>query len=377
MGIGGIFGGANVLDWILGLASIGGSYGDWLEGKETREYWQGETKDAKERIWGNGTEGFGLRDRLFNGTDSYQGMLGIVNDMLPQYQNYASGVKQGAKNLQSSVGSGYDQLGGNVSSLISGSNRGVDTGYRDLTGALGGRMSGLQSGMDKSYADRTATGMGMLEGMGQQAKADIRNDYSNQSQSMKSDMASRGLGGTAVGAVMDRGIQKDQQNALGRVDESLRQQKLNTYSDLTADELASRSNLGLAGIELQRGLGSDRLLAKERGGMAQAEAAGRIGMAGLDSMSNLGQWGLGVGSAADEYALNQELNTKMLPHQMDQYLVELMNNTTMGMGLPPENPSFLTRASTSLMPMWMTKNQPKPESDSSGGIGFPGFNLNW
>lgn len=89
----------------------------------------------------------------------------------------------------------------------------------------------------KGYQGRYGSVMGMFEGMGDQARRDIRRDYTNLMGAGQQDLVSRGLTGTTILPTMRMGYEREMQGALGRHEEQLRRERLGYEAGLSADTL--------------------------------------------------------------------------------------------------------------------------------------------
>ena len=105
--------------------------------------------------------------------------------------------------------------------------------FEEAKAANEARYQGILQG----YRDRYDRGIGILEGMGDQSRRDIDASYAGQASRMGQDMVGRGLSGTTVAQSMQMGVERERQGAVGRLDESLRQQHLQTDAQLSGDKL--------------------------------------------------------------------------------------------------------------------------------------------
>ena len=115
------------------------------------------------------------------------------------------------------------------------------------------------------YEQRLAESMRMLEGLGKQQKKDLRQRYQAREGAGMQDMVSRGLTGTTILPTMRMGYQREHESELGRLDESLRQQRLGVYGSLTGEMAAAsgenywqRQQQQQTDFWKQRGLGLDQ-----------------------------------------------------------------------------------------------------------------------
>jgi len=73
--------------------------------------------------------------------------------------------------------------------------------------------------------------MAMFEGMGQQERADIQQQYRNLQSQVQGDVASRGLAGSTVLPSLKRGVATAERADLGRLDERLRRERIGAETD--------------------------------------------------------------------------------------------------------------------------------------------------
>jgi hypothetical protein len=366
----GLPGGIKWLDVGQAGSGILGGILDYFQNMEDRNYIKEQTEISN--------------DMLVDASADIQKMLGAT---LPgtknAYATLAANMANGGNSLVNRIGGNWNDLNASLMGQYA-------TGKGDILGNQNQRMSQLGSDLGSmtseyrkagsdivsGYEGRTKEGLAMLEGMGQQQKKDIEHSYSNKSQSMKSDMASRGLGGTAVGAVMDRGIERDKQDAMGRLDESLRRQKFNAYSSMSGDTLGARSDqqAGLSGLQ-QFGIGMQdaataQNLAQQQSLLdKQSGLASMLGMGAIDSASNMGKWNLANQYDTQTANIGQQFALDMMPAQTGYDQIRDQISTRMGWGLPPSVPSPFTTASQVIANMRNGKGGGYGGGGSGGGAG--------
>lgn len=118
-------------------------------------------------------------------------------------------------------------------------------------GPLSGVMQQYQDAFDESkkanedryqqgvggYQNRYDRGMGYLDQLGRQEAKDIGQDYDNLQSRVDQNMVSRGLTGTTIAPTMRMGVQREYGGAIGRLNERLANQRLNTDAQLSGDLL--------------------------------------------------------------------------------------------------------------------------------------------
>jgi hypothetical protein len=87
-------------------------------------------------------------------------------------------------------------------------------------------------GNERQLYMRTMQG---LEGMGEQARADINSTYAKSGAALAQDNVSRGLSGTTVADTTQMGVNRERAGALARFNEALAQQKINADIGLTGN----------------------------------------------------------------------------------------------------------------------------------------------
>lgn len=87
------------------------------------------------------------------------------------------------------------------------------------------------------YQQRYQRGMDMLSGLGQQQARDINELYDQQAGQQSQDLIGRGLGNSTVMQTMQTGNNRERNADLQRLNDSVRQQAMQTDSGLSGDEL--------------------------------------------------------------------------------------------------------------------------------------------
>lgn len=119
--------------------------------------------------------------------------------------------------------------------------------------------------------DRYARGMKILEGAGEQTRKDINTSYDANAGSIEADLASRGLDNSTIRSNLLQGNLRERRDTLGRLDESLRGQRLETDANLSGDVINA---------ERSAAIGSNALLQSRTSG--RQSLAGSLGGALLD-----------------------------------------------------------------------------------------------
>ncbi len=194
----------------------------------------------------------GLKDRYIRSSQAYDNLGSYydnsVNQLRGDYQNSAN-------NLQ-----GYF-------------NRGAD----EVRGQLAG------SDQTQGYWDRYYRGLDNLEGMGNQAKKDAAKRANTENSIRQQNLERRGLGNSTIIDSSRRATARDLNDQLGRIDESVRSQRLTTDASLSGDALdyANRFGLQSAGINqslLGQGVNLGQNLMGTGLSLGQNLMQGRVGL---------------------------------------------------------------------------------------------------
>lgn len=105
-------------------------------------------------------------------------------------------------------------------------------------------LQGLRDATVGGYQKRMDTGMGMLEGLGRQEKADIGQRWTNAANTQQRALVGRGLSGTTAAASLASGMERQKGAELARTEERLQGQRLNTYGALSGDVLGATERMG-------------------------------------------------------------------------------------------------------------------------------------
>lgn len=92
-----------------------------------------------------------------------------------------------------------------------------------------GMSTGLRGRVLPGIAKLGREQMGMLEGSGVQQKKDVRRRFGERQDAAMSNLNRRGLGNTTIGASISKGFGEFEEDALARVDEQVRQERMSTH----------------------------------------------------------------------------------------------------------------------------------------------------
>lgn len=209
-----------------------------------------------------------------------------TNDVLGMLRSGTTGVQQGYGALGRGIGSGFQELGARSGAGFGALSGATQGGYMDLGNRLGG-----------GYQERLNRGLSNLQGMGDQAKKDINRDYQGFQSRVGQDLVSRGLSASTVSSTLRSGVERERQAAVERLNENIRNERLNLDARLSGDQLAAQERLGVGGLQSGANIG-----------LAGLQTGANIGLSGLGTLSNIGMTGLnslnrnnlfGTGLAAD------------------------------------------------------------------------------
>jgi hypothetical protein len=361
--------GMNPLDLFFGIGGLGmegvGSYLGWEEGKRQAKYWEDITADSLQRI-----------DEF---RDNGQVDLQNLSDTLrPGYDALAGNWASGAQSLTSRGTQDWSNLYGTTTGNYASGTTGIQGLSGDRMSTLGGEISSLQGGMDAAYGDRLSKGMSMLEGYGDQAKRDVRQDFAESTQSELARLGSVGLGNTSAGSVMQRGMAEEQGNVMNRLNEDLAKIGLDTYSGLSGDQLASRSGLGQFGIGMMDTARAQDLSQRERMLGGAADLATNLGSQTLNAQQALGEFNLDNQVAASRAQLGEQERLAMQPFNFMQDMLGMRIGTAQQFGLPPEVVPWQLPVGQGMTNMWNVRQSRKgQEQDSGGGFQTPLFGMSW
>ena len=277
-------------------------------------------------------EMYPLRDRYTGGVSAVSGNYGdrfgaLEGDFARQYQPFQQGL--------------IDDYGRMAQGLSGRYNTERDQSLRDYQGTM--------NDTNRGYDQRYQRNMNYLEGAGAQERKDINRQFDDRQRSMAADLSERGLGGTTVLPSLTSGLERNRSDAIGGLEERLRQQRLSTDANLSGDALSARERLGTGFSQFRYGTGQDQL------GFDKGLQAG-----GLAMRQGLGQAGI-EGDLSNRYrSLQAQYGMDMAPIEADRQMTErLVNYFDMFHANPPA-PNTGTQAALGAM---MAPEPQQPETD--------------
>lgn len=278
-------------------------------------------------------------DELFDLRDRYTGHMQDIGD---QYRDYYANMEgEFARQYQPFQQGLIDDYGRMAQGLSGRYNTARDQSLSDYQGTM--------NDTNRGYDQRYQRNMNYLEGAGAQERKDINRQFDDRQRSMAADLSERGLGGTTVLPSLTSGVERNRSDAIGGLEERLRQQRLSTDANLSGDALSARERLGTGFSQFRYGTGQDQL------GFDKGLQAGGIAM-----RQGLGQYGI-EGDLSNRYRASQNrLNAQMMPVQADLDMTNrLVNYFDMFHANPPA-PNTGTQAALGAM---MAPEPQQPETD--------------
>lgn len=141
--------------------------------------------------------------------------------MMPPIQRAAAMASMGMGG-NAGAGSNVSQLAAEYQSAMDKANAANDARYQDT-------LAGSQARYDRN--------MGYLNGAGQQQSKDINQQFDQQQANTNNDLINRGLRSSTIVGNMGLQNQVERQNAQGRLQDQLRQQRISTDAALSGDTL--------------------------------------------------------------------------------------------------------------------------------------------
>ncbi len=199
----------------------------------------------------------------------------------------------------------------------------INTGY--ATRELQSRQRG--QGIVSGYGDRYERGMSNLEGMGEQSRRDIQQQYDSERARQRMELSSRNLGGSTVMSSMMGGVERERRDALGREDERLREQRLYWDAGLSGETLQARQFQQGRANTMSGDVLSSRETQQTNAANMRADAMDTYGynreytdllrQNRLTNRTNMGAEGLNYRDAAFQQQQADKYNYGMMPAQFE------------------------------------------------------------
>lgn len=141
--------------------------------------------------------------------------------------------------------------------------------HQALRGQAGGQFDTLDAtqksaydayapGVQGRYDQRTSDVMGLLEGQGTQARRDIAETARKNLSATQQQLARSGFGGGQFTQAAQQGAQREQSDALGRLNEALAAQKADAYMKTSGDAAMAAQRLGALNYDDRMNLAQQR-----------------------------------------------------------------------------------------------------------------------
>lgn len=287
---------------IVGDEQFGGRLADLFRDVAFREFQQNRLTGGLEDLIGDITSRHTARqERLLGqfgkGAQNVQGRL----DQLTQ------GITQGFGQRESDVLGFLDPRMAQISQRLT---------ERPTEGL--GFLDAFRGDVQGGFGELRGRALGTLEGSGEQAKKDIRQRFKERRGELKGDLSRRGLLRSTVGQDLKRAIDREEEDALARIEEDIRQERLSVETGIGGAELGARERLGLSRADLHRALTGEAATGLESLTRLGAATRGQLRGEALEAASQLGQGGaagaerlLGAGVGLGERLSSAEIEDLM------------------------------------------------------------------
>ena len=126
----------------------------------------------------------------------------------------------------------------------------------NFLGGGGGGGQGQAITLDEAALPNYMDYYGLVEGLGDQAKKDIRQDWGNFQSAGQQDLVSRGLAGTTMRTGVSQAATKGMSTNIARLNESLRREQMGAM--LQGLQFRERQNIGMADPSILMNLATGR-----------------------------------------------------------------------------------------------------------------------
>jgi hypothetical protein len=138
-----------------------------------------------------------------------------------------------------SLTSGYDELNDDATARYNTLARDTSNLYGNERQGTWDKYKDYYDTVYDQYQDREDTAMSMLNGLGDQEKKDLEQNWKEQQAAGTQNMISSGLTGTTIMPTMNMGYEREKNADLSRLNERLQEQKLDTYGTYSGDKLSA------------------------------------------------------------------------------------------------------------------------------------------
>jgi len=287
-----------------------------------------------------------LANLLLGGANAVSQGLGTLFANLANEGRYQQGFRE-LENLRRAAGNAapviserymreWEQLPQTIQQAYSGIEQQMTPRFEGTRNAILDQLNNLVGGYQSRY-DRN---MAYLEGAGQQERKDILQRFADLSGQTQQALAQRGLANSTILPSLQSGLERQKSDALGGLEERLRQQRLDTDAALSGDVLAAR----------QAAINYDAL----------ARGTYDNWLSGLLQTSALNQLNAQQAGIQNRYMLD------MLPLQMyERYTMPMVNWIGERQDVAPDEGAFLNQMYQAGFAAGPEIDYPKPSSGSS------------
>jgi len=272
--------------------------------------------------------GNGGQPGLMDASGNYHLMPDVMG-ALDRYATDISGLMQADSAAQEGA---YQQYAAGVEDRMKDLSSGLTIAYGGLADRLLGSYDQGASSLEQGFLDRYNRGLANLKGMGDQERRDINERYDARSGALNQDLISRGIRNSTVAQSMQQGNERERTADLGRLEERLRQQRLDTDAALSGDLLNMQGQNFINRMNLEGGLEQGRFDLKSQldqnlmntqnslhAGLIDMQNANRRDLTNL--LAGVGQQRVNITGTAATNMLNAIAGTNFVPPSNDYLAV--------------------------------------------------------
>ncbi len=300
-----------------------------------------------------------------------QGFKDLETDVLGSFEDLQSSVLGGFQQREQNVLGGFRDFESGINAQAQGRTQAGQGLIQNLMSQLQGGFSGLQGDVAGGFDTLRGDLLGALQGSGGQERTDINEVFTNLGDATTSSLISSGLSGTTINQSLQGDVARQRTDALGRLDERLRQQELGIIGDTGAGALRAQENIGLAGLTSQENLGTfgaglfsnlsgDALNFATSLGLAGTGLEESLSGQTLGAEERLGGLGLGLEQGLGADAINAGVNFGQIPFNFDLGLTASEIGLDLSQ-LTQEGVSFITQFAN----LFASASQPDTPEQSS------------
>jgi hypothetical protein len=225
---------------------------------------------------------------------------------------------------------GLQRLPGQTMQQAQGLNQLAAGGAGDLQRMFNQGATGIRRGfaersanVGRQYDQLLSRAQGLSSGLGQAERERLNQQFNQLGAQQASNLASRGLSASTIGANVQRGVEGQRRQALGQLGEGLRREQVGILGQFGGAAAAARERLSGQQLAAQTGLlqaqtGLGQGLLGQRLGVGQfgAGLGANVGLGALGQMGQLGMGQLGMMQQADVNRMNNLMGFGQMPLNM-------------------------------------------------------------